>query len=289
MKLQHRDGTVTEQEDSLEKPLNFLYGTTLGRLLLKPLTARWVSRLAGAFLSTPLSKGFIKSFIQKNGIDMSQFEEVTYRSYNEFFSRKIKPEARPTDMDPKHLISPCDCKLTALSIGEDTVFTLKHTPYTVSSLLKNEELANRFRGGTALIFRLCVDDYHRYCYTADGEKTEQVRIPGAFHTVNPIANDFFPIYKENTREYCLLDTDAFGQILVMEVGALLVGKIVNHQSGIARVTRGTEKGYFQFGGSTIVMLLPPNAAEIDPDILEASQKGLETVVRYGEKIGLSTK
>ena len=289
MKLQHRDGTVTEQEDSLEKPLNFLYGTTLGRLLLKPLTARWVSRLAGAFLSTPLSKGFIKSFIQKNGIDMSQFEEVTYRSYNEFFSRKIKPEARPTDMDPKHLISPCDCKLTALSIGEDTVFTLKHTPYTVSSLLKNEELADRFRGGTALIFRLCVDDYHRYCYTADGEKTEQVRIPGAFHTVNPIANDFFPIYKENTREYCLLDTDAFGQILVMEVGALLVGRIVNHQSGIARVTRGTEKGYFQFGGSTIVMLLPPNAAAIDQDILEASQKGLETVVRYGEKIGLSTK
>ena len=289
MKLQHRDGTVTEQEDSLEKPLNFLYGTTLGRLLLKPLTARWVSRLAGAFLSTPLSKGFIKSFIQKNGIDMSQFEEVTYRSYNEFFSRKIKPEARLMDMDPKHLISPCDCKLTALSIGEDTVFTLKHTPYTVSSLLKNEELANRFRGGTALIFRLCVDDYHRYCYTADGEKTEQVRIPGAFHTVNPIANDFFPIYKENTREYCLLDTDAFGQILVMEVGALLVGRIVNHQSGIARVTRGTEKGYFQFGGSTIVMLLPPNAAAIDQDILEASQKGLETVVRYGEKIGLSTK
>ena len=289
MKLQHRDGTVTEQEDSLEKPLNFLYGTTLGRLLLKPLTARWVSRLAGAFLSTPLSKGFIKSFIQKNGIDMSQFEEVTYRSYNEFFSRKIKPEARPMDMDPKHLISPCDCKLTALSIGEDTVFTLKHTPYTVSSLLKNEELADRFRGGTALIFRLCVDDYHRYCYTADGEKTEQVRIPGAFHTVNPIANDFFPIYKENTREYCLLDTDAFGQILVMEVGALLVGRIVNHQSGIARVTRGTEKGYFQFGGSTIVMLLPPNAAAIDQDILEASQKGLETVVRYGEKIGLSTK
>ena len=289
MKLQHRDGTVTEQEDSLEKPLNFLYGTTLGRLLLKPLTARWVSRLAGAFLSTPLSKGFIKSFIQKNGIDMSQFEEVTYRSYNEFFSRKIKPEARPTDMDPKHLISPCDCKLTALSIGEDTVFTLKHTPYTVSSLLKNEELADRFRGGTALIFRLCVDDYHRYCYTADGEKTEQVRIPGAFHTVNPIANDFFPIYKENTREYCLLDTDAFGQILVMEMGALLVGRIVNHQSGIAWVTRGTEKGYFQFGGSTIVMLLPPNAAAIDQDILEASQKGLETVVRYGEKIGLSTK
>ena len=289
MKLQHRDGTVTEQEDSLEKPLNFLYGTTLGRLLLKPLTARWVSRLAGAFLSTPLSKGFIKSFIQKNGIDMSQFEDIPYRSYNEFFSRKIKPEARPTDMDPKHLISPCDCKLTALSIGEDTVFTLKHTPYTVSSLLKNEELAGRFRGGTALIFRLCVDDYHRYCYTADGEKTEQVRIPGAFHTVNPIANDFFPIYKENTREYCLLDTDAFGQILVMEVGALLVGRIVNHQSGIARVTRGTEKGYFQFGGSTIVMLLPPNAAAIDQDILEASQKGLETVVRYGEKIGLSTK
>ena len=99
MKLQHRDGTVTEQEDSLAKPLGFLYGNVFGRLLLKPLTARWVSRLTGAFLSTPLSKGFIKPFIRKNGIDMSQFEEVPYRSYNEFFSRKIKPEARPVDME----------------------------------------------------------------------------------------------------------------------------------------------------------------------------------------------
>ena len=286
MKLQHRDGTVTEQEDSLEKPLNFLYGTTLGRLLLKPLTARWVSRLAGAFLSTPLSKGFIKSFIQKNGIDMSQFEEVTYRSYNEFFSRKIKPEARPTDMDPKHLISPCDCKLTALSIGEDTVFTLKHTPYTVSSLLKNEELANRFRGGTALIFRLCVDDYHRYCYTADGEKTEQVRIPGAFHTVNPIANDFFPIYKENAREYTIVRTEGFGEVIAMEVGALLVGRIVNHQ-GAASVKRGQEKGYFQFGGSTVVLLLKKDTAVIDGDILENSRNGIETVVKFGEKIGVA--
>lgn len=288
MKLQHRDGTITEQKDSLEKPLSFLYGNAFGRLLLKPLTARWVSRLTGAFLSTPLSKGFIKPFIRKNGIDMSQFEEVPYRSYNEFFSRKIKPEARPVDMDHEHLISPCDCKLTALAVGEDTVFTLKHTPYTLSSLLKNEELANRFRGGTALIFRLCVEDYHRYCYMADGEKTEGIRIPGKFHTVNPIANDHFPIYKENTREYCLLRTDAFGEILVMEVGALLVGRIVNHHEA-ASVRRGQEKGYFQFGGSTIVVLLPPNAAAIDPDILEASQKGLETVVRYGEKIGISTK
>ena len=288
MKLQHRDGTITEQKDSLEKPLSFLYGNAFGRLLLKPLTARWVSLLAGSFLSTSLSKGFIKSFIRKNGIDMSQFEDVPYRSYNEFFSRKIRPEVRPIDMEPHHLISPCDCKLTALPIADDSIFTLKHTPYTVSSLLKNEELAQRFRGGTALIFRLCVEDYHRYCYIADGEKTEQTRIPGKFHTVNPIANDHFPIYKENTREYCLLRTDAFGEILVMEVGALLVGRIVNHHEA-ASVRRGQEKGYFQFGGSTIVVLLPPNAAAIDPDILEASQKGLETVVRYGEKIGISTK
>lgn len=288
MKLQHRDGTVTEQKDSLEKPLSFLYGTVFGRLLLKPLTARWISRLAGSFLSTPLSKGLIQPFIRKNGIDMSQFEDVPYRSYNEFFSRKIKAEARPIDMEPRHLISPCDCKLTALPIGEDTIFTLKHTPYTVSSLLKHEALAEAFRGGTALIFRLCVEDYHRYCYVADGEKSEQTRIPGKFHTVNPIANDHFPIYKENTREYCLLRTDAFGEILVMEVGALLVGRIVNHHEA-ASVRRGQEKGYFQFGGSTIVVLLKAGAAEIDPDILEASQKGLETVVRYGEKIGISTK
>ena len=284
MKKKTRDGVLTVHEDGQDRLLAALYGHAAGRLLLKPLTAPCVSRLAGRLLSTKASCALIDAFIRRNRIDMTQFEDADYASYNDFFSRKIRPEARPVDMDPQHLISPCDSKLTVLPVTKDGRFTLKHTAYTVSSLLNNDALAGAYEGGYVLIFRLTVDDYHRYCYAADGEKTENTFIPGALHTVNPIANDYFPIYKENAREYTTLSTREFGDIVIMEVGALLVGRIVNHH-GRASVRRGQEKGYFQFGGSTVVMLLKKDAAVIDSDILQNSAEGIETVVRFGERIG----
>lgn len=284
MKHKYRDGTLVEVDNGQDRFLKKLYGSAFGRFWLKPLTARWVTRLGGWYMSRSISRGMIKSFIKKNNIDMTQFQEENYRCYNDFFTRKIRPEARPVDMDPKHLISPCDCKLTVLPITKEGRLTLKLTDYTVESLLRNKELAAAYEGGTAMIFRLCVDDYHRYCYICDGEQSEPVRIAGAFHTVNPIANDYFPIYKENTREYTVLHTEHFGDLVVMEVGALMVGKIVNH-AGKAAVHRGEEKGYFKFGGSTIVVLMQKDKAVLDDDILENSKEGIETVVRYGERIG----
>lgn len=284
MKQRRRDGTMVEGRNSQEHLLAALYGTPPGRMLLKLLTRPGISKLAGRFLSTKASCVLIKPFIRRNHIDLSQFEQVQYRSYNEFFSRRIRPGARPVDADPGHLISPCDSKLTVLPITAQTRFTLKHTPYSLQSLLRDDAAASNYAGGYALIFRLSVEDYHRYCYVADGEKGETVRIQGILHTVNPIANDHFPIYKENTREYSILRSKEFGDILMMEVGALLVGKIVNHH-GSAQVRRGQEKGYFQFGGSTIVLLLQAGTVQIDSDILENSRAGIETLVTYGEKIG----
>ena len=261
-----------------------LYGSAAGRLLLKPLVSPVVSRVAGALLNTRLSTVLIKPFIRANGIDMSPYEPGPYRSYNAFFSRRIKPECRPIDRDPAHLIAPCDSKLTALPISRELRFTLKNTEYTLQSLLRDEALARAFEGGYALIFRLTVDDYHRYCYIADGTKGDNVRIPGVLHTVNPIANDHVPIYKENAREYTVLHTEAFGDVVMMEVGALLVGRIVNHHQAAA-VRRGEEKGYFQFGGSTVVLLLEKERVCMDADILENTRCGRETVVRMGERIG----
>jgi len=284
--MKHRNGTSVVFKDSQETVLRFLYGTTLGRLLLKPLILPPVSRLAGCLLSSPLSKPLIPLFVKKHSIDLSQFTKNEFHSYNEFFSRVIDPALRPVDETPTHFISPCDCKLTVLPVTANGVFTLKHTDYTVSSLLRNHVLAQEFLGGYALIFRLTVDDYHRYCYVADGTPSAPVKISGVFHTVNPIANDHFPVYKENTREYTILHTDTFGDLLLMEVGALLVGKIVNHPV-THPVKRGQEKGYFQFGGSTIVILVKKNVLEIDNDILENSAKGIETIVRLGEKIGVA--
>ena len=286
MMMKHRDGQLIDQPSGQDRLLGLLYGNALGRALLRPLVSPAVSRLAGKFLSSGLSRGLIQPFIRKNRIDMRQFESVRYHSYNEFFSRKIRPEMRPVDCDPSHLISPCDSKLTALEITNECSFQLKHTEYTVASLLRNEELAESFLGGYALIFRLTVDDYHRYCYVDDGEKEENMHIAGALHTVNPIANDHYPIYKENTREYSILHSHEFGDILMMEVGALLVGRIVNHHEK-ATVARGQEKGYFQFGGSTVVLLLKGGVVQIDADILENSRMNIETIVRMGEKIGIA--
>jgi len=285
MKQKLRNGTLIEREDAQDRLLGALYSSVFGRLLLKPLTAPCLSRLAGRLLSTRFSCVFIKPFIRRNHIDMTLFEPVQYSSYNDFFSREIRPEARMADRDAAHLISPCDSKLTVLPISPEACFTLKHTPYTVSSLLKNEQLASGYSGGWALIFRLTVDDYHRYGYPCDGTKDANVSIPGVLHTVNPIANDHFPIYKENSREYCVLHTANFGDLVMMEVGALLVGRIVNHHRGTCAVRRGEEKGYFQFGGSTVVMLLQAGKVKIDEDILANSRQGIETVVRYGERIG----
>ena len=286
--IKNRSGAVVSGGDAQDRLLAALYGNPLGRMLLRPLVSPVVSKAAGAFLSSRLSVGLIRPFIRRNGIDMTQFEDTRYTSYNEFFSRKIKPEARTVDMDARHLIAPCDSKLTALRITPDQRFTLKNTVYTLESLLRDRELAARYEGGWALIFRLTVDDYHRYCYAADGEKGENVRIPGVLHTVNPIANDYYPIYKENSRERSVLSTEVFGDILMMEVGALLVGRIVNHH-GAAKVKRGQEKGYFQFGGSTVVLLIEKDRAKIDPDILQNSGEGAETVVRFGERIGCAAK
>ena len=288
MKQKNRDGVLIEREDGQDRLLKRLYGNAFGRLLIKPLTVPAISRLTGRLLSTRFSCRLIEPFIRKNGIDMNQFEAREYCSYNEFFARKIRPDARKVDMNPAHLISPCDSKLTALRIFPDRRFVLKHTEYTVASLLKNDGLAERYAGGYALIFRLTVDDYHRYCYVADGYKDDNVCIPGVLHTVNPIANDYFPIYKENAREYSILHTEKFGEIAMVEVGALLVGKIVNHH-GAAQVARGQEKGYFQFGGSTVVLLMEAGVVEMDGDILENTREGIETVVRYGEKIGVAVK
>lgn len=284
MKQKNRSGKLIVCSDGQEKILSMLYGNVFGRMLLKPLTAPCISRFAGVLLSTKASCILIRPFIRKNNIDMTQFEPARYRSYNEFFSRKIRSETRPVDQNPKHLISPCDSKLTVMPITKDCHFRLKQTEYTVQSLLKSERLACEYEGGYAMIFRLTVDDYHRYGYIADGIKEKNIKIPGILHTVNPIANDYFPIYKENSREYTILHTKEFGDLVQMEVGALLVGKIVNHHER-AKVRRGQEKGYFQFGGSTVVVFVKEGIVQIDDDILENSSHGIETIVKFGEKIG----
>lgn len=279
-----RDGQILGTNDSQDRLTTFLYNSRIGNLALKILTLPCLSKLAGAFLSTPLSALMIDSFIKKNGISLEDCEPKKYTSFNDFFTRELKPDARLIDFDPAHLISPCDSKLTVLPIGEDSIFEIKHVSYSLLSLLRDEKLAKKYIGGTALLFRLGVTDYHRYCYPDNAKKSRNRYLPGVFHTVNPVAAEARHIYAENSRELTLLRTENFGDILQMEVGAMLVGKIHNHH-GIDTVYRGQEKGYFMFGGSTVILLLEKDRFEADEDILRNSLAGYETEVKYGEKIG----
>ena len=149
--------------------------------------------------------------------------------------------------------------------------------------MKNKELADEFIGGNLLIFRLTVDDYHRYSYPASGKKGKNIHIKGVFHTVNPIALEKYNFYKRNSREYTVLDTIEFGKMIMVEVGAIMVGKIKNHHQEY-EFKRGEEKGYFEFGGSTIVLITKDNI-KIDDDIISNTNNGDESIVKLGEKVG----
>ena len=183
------------------------------------------------------------------------------------------------------LISPCDCLATVYPIQENTTFSIKNTEYTLRSLLRSPRLAKRFRGGYAYILRLTVEDYHRYLYSVSGKQSKNYHIDGTFHTVNPIANDYLPIYKENTREYTVIHSKEFGDVLQMEVGALLVGKISNHKQSTV-VTRGEEKGFFEYGGSTIVVLTQKGRVTPRSDLLTNSKNGYETKVLQAHPLGI---
>lgn len=199
-KFKDRSGNIITKNDGQETLLNLLYGSLPGRAVLKLLTAPAVSEIAGGFCSGTASRFMIVPFIKKSGIDMSEYEPAFYRSYNEFFTRRIKAENRPIDKSPEHFISPCDSKLSVFKIDRNSVFKIKNSCYSVSSLLRCGKLARRYTGGYCMIFRLEVDDYHRYIYIDDGRKSGNRKIKGKYHTVNPIALEFADIYKENTRE-----------------------------------------------------------------------------------------
>ena len=285
MRYRDRKGNEFEQTTGQDELLAKLYGSTIGRGAMKIASLPIFSKLMRFFLDGRLSSAFVLRFAERNDIDIFDFENRKYYSFNDFFIRKIKPGRRRVDRDKNVIITPSDGKISAYRITNSSEFVVKNSVYTVGSLLRDSKLAERYNGGTAIIIRLSPDDYHRYCYCADGEKSRNRTIKGVLHTVNPIANKYLPVYKENCREYCIIRTKNFGDIIQMEVGATLVGKITNvHPYGRRMVRKGEEKGYFEFGGSTIILLLEKGKAAADEDLLINTREGFETKVLQGERI-----
>ena len=288
MRYKDRQGNIIDKTTGQDKFLHRLYTTKVGRVCVKVLTRPFITKVAGFYLSTRLSKIHIKGFIKKQNINMEEYVKTEYMSYNDFFTRQIKPEMRPICAGENCLISPSDGKVLAYEIGKTTPFEIKNSRYTVESILQDNELASKYIGGYFVIIRLSVDNYHRYCYIDNGVVTNKKHIKGIFHTVNPIATALADVYKENTREYTVMETENFGMVTQIEVGATMVGRIVNYPN-CEKFTRGQEKGKFEFGGSTIVLLLQKDSVKVSEDILQNTAEGMETLVKMGECIGIKKK
>jgi len=264
--------------------LPFLYHTRAGRKVLKVLTKPEISQACGRFMDSKFSRVLIPTFIKQNQIKMARYERKRYESFNEFFCRQLRSEYRKIDVRKESFIAPCDGLLSAYSIDNDLVIPVKNSRYHISDLLRDRELAQKYNGGTCLVFRLCVNHYHRYCYPDYGMKGENVFLPGILHTVQPIALREGPVFTENAREYTVLHTANFGDMVQMEVGAMLVGKIDNYH-GVCSFEKGEEKGKFLYGGSTIILLVEPGRVKFPTKLFEATERDEEVPVRIGMKIG----
>ena len=265
------------------KTLNFFYETLFGRIILKPFISKSFSNLMGKYMNSKYSLKRVDKFINKNDINVYEYSKQKYTSYNDFFIRKVAQGKRPINANKNAFISPCDSKLSVYLINDDLTLKIKNSYYSINTLV-DENIMNEYKGGYALVFRLSTDNYHRYCYIDSGTKGKNIHIDGVFHTVQPIALKHYNFYKTNTREYTVLNTNNFGKVIEVEVGAMGVGKIVNNHEEY-KFKKGEEKGYFEFGGSTIVLLVKKDIIIIDEDIYNNSLENIETNVKYGEKIG----
>jgi phosphatidylserine decarboxylase len=270
--------------------LKALYGTAAGKLSLELLVKRKLySALSGAFCDSRLSAGKIEEFAKSFSIDMAECSSdiKDFKTFNEFFARRLKPEARPFNSSPQLLLSPGDGRLKAwANVSADKLLEVKGASYSLKELIKDEKKAKEYDGGTYLILRLCPTDYHRFHFIDGGKCSESKRIKGAYYSVNPIALDSIPLaFCMNKREYSILESDNFGDILYIEVGATSVGSIIQTYTPGKRTERGAEKGHFKFGGSTVLILFKKGTVCIDSEILEQTKAGYETKVLAGEAIG----
>ncbi|KAM0278933.1 hypothetical protein ACHAQH_004900 [Verticillium albo-atrum] len=249
----------------------------------------------GKKFDDPASKAEIPKFIQFHRLDMSEvlrpLEE--FKNFNEFFYRALKPDARPCSA-PDHpgiVVSPADCRSVVFnSVDHATTVWVKGREFSVQRLLGDAypEDAKRYENGALGIFRLAPQDYHRFHIPVDGRLDKPKLIAGEYYTVNPMAiRSALDVYGENVRVVCPIDSPKHGRVMVICVGAMMVGSTVITRNEGEEVKRAEELGYFKFGGSTIVLLFEEGKMRFDDDLTDNSAGALETLVRAGMSIGHS--
>ena len=272
----------------------FIYTNPVGTALRKVLTGNPLfSRLSGAYADSILSRSHIKGFVKKHNIDMDEAagEIKEYRTFNQFFTRKLKDGARPLAAGKDILAAPADGHVLYIDeISERTVFGVKKNKFTLEKFLGDKELAAKYEGGTMLIFRLAPWDYHRFHFPADGTPQKWKRIRGSYESVHPVvyASGVQPL-SQNERHLIKVSTEEFDDMIMVPVGALCVGRIKETYKPLQRYAKGDEAGYFAFGGSTVVMLFKPGVVDVEQHIVQNSRRGKEIPLKMGEAIGRRIK
>lgn len=285
MKVYTREGKLKTTHDATHTILRGMYRLPAGKHMIRALAKSPLTKWCGRYFDSRFSRWLIPRCIQAMHIDMSLYEDRNFQSYNDFFTRASAKHVRQMATATRSFCAPCDGKLTLVPLRDDATLFVKGRHYSLRQILRNERLAKEYAGGTALIFRLSVDDYHRYHYVDGGMQTGTYDIAGGYFSVDPAVLDQETVFVENSRSISRIVTDHFGAITYVEVGAMCVGKIVNHFSK-GRVERGQEKGYFAFGGSTVILLIKRDAVKWERHF---TTRRYESVVRMGDILGIGKK
>lgn len=287
-----------EEEHVYGKPfVNLLYGqgplaSALSFFLL-PLIARCklFSDLYGWMQRLPVSRKKIRPFIEAYHIDASEFLDRvdSFRSFNDFFIRHLKPECRPQASGKDVATLPADARYLAFeNLAAVDGIVVKGKKFSLETLLQDARLVEKYREGSLVIARLCPTDYHRFHFPCSGVPGQSKLINGPLFSVNPLAlRQNIEILAENKRMLTEIKTKHFGTLLFIEVGATNVGSIVQTYQPHEMCAKGDEKGYFSFGGSTLLLLFEPGRIALDQDLLDASRRFIEVRGLVGQSLGRS--
>ncbi len=284
----YSDNKLVTENVTAGSSLRFLYENHFGKSLRFFLRMPWWSKLIGIYKNSSFSTRGIKKFVQDHSINMHDFERPInqYHSFNDFFCRKLKPKARSIDQRENIIVSPADAKLLVFpKISQTMKFFVKTLPFNLETFLHSATLAEQYHEGTMMILRLAPYDYHRYHFPVEGIAHKATLIKGKYESVNPLvyASGIQPL-TGNTRHIITLETKIFEQILMIPVGAMCAGKIINTYEPDKQQEKGQEAGYFAFGGSTIVLLFKKDTIDALEPFVSHSQEGFETAVKMGEAI-----
>lgn len=283
---ERESGQLKTEKVAGEKWLKWLYYNPIGEASLWALAKRkLVSSIYGNMMDRTSSAKKIQPFVEEFDIDMSIAQEQKFNTFNDFFTRKLKEGARPIDTSSNIVVSPADGKILAYANMSRADFIIKGYRFDVFSFLDNPDLAQKYLDGALLIIRLAPVDYHRFHFPVSGNVSPNKKIEGDYYSVNPFAlRKKAEIFCLNKREYTIISNPLFGDVVMAEVGATMVGSIIQTYKG-STINKGEEKGYFKFGGSTVVLLFKKSKIKVDEDLLIHTAKGYETTVKMGERIG----